>query len=85
VAVFFEYVLGLRADVLRRKLTWDLRLTDAHGVRRYPFGLDGVLDLECTARGSVREKPVVTIRSNVALMLELVWEGGREELRVDPF
>jgi hypothetical protein len=85
VAVFFEYVLGLRADVPRRKLTWDLRLTDAHGVRRYPFGLDGVLDLECTARGSVREKPVVTIRSNVALMLELVWEGGREELRVDPF
>src|SRR6185295_3293683 len=35
IAVLLEYVLGLRPDAPARRLLWDVRLTDAHGVRRY--------------------------------------------------
>ena len=79
VAVLFEYVFGLRPDVPRRRLIWDVRLTEAHGVRQYPFGMDGLLDLECAARGSVEEKPQVSVRANLPLTLEIIWQGGREE------
>jgi hypothetical protein len=40
IAVLLEYVFGLRPDAAAGRLLWDVRLTDAHGVRRYPFGRD---------------------------------------------
>lgn len=38
IAVLFEYVFGLRPHVPSRTLVWDIRLLDAFGVKRYPFG-----------------------------------------------
>lgn len=80
-----QYVFGIRADVPGGQLTWDVRLTDAFGVRNYPFGASGVLDLECDARpeGGVAGQPTVRITSNVALRVVLHWgksastEGGK--------
>jgi hypothetical protein len=45
VAGLIEYVLGLRADAPNGRLLWDVRLLEEHGVLRYPFGREGVLDL----------------------------------------
>lgn len=81
-AVLIEYVFGLRADVPSKRLVWDVRLTDAHGVTGYPFGLEGVLDLQCSARQSLDEKPHINVNSNVSLTLELRWEGGRDTIMV---
>jgi hypothetical protein len=64
------------------KLTWNVRLLDAHGVSRYPFGQQGLLDLKCARRSSVQEKPMIEIQSNVPLVLELYWEGGLETITV---
>ena len=48
MAVLFEYVFGVRADVPRGELVWDVRLTSRHGIKAYPFGGgDGLIDLEC--------------------------------------
>lgn len=75
-AVLFEYVYGLRPDVPNKKLTWDIRLLEAHGVSRYPFGLDGLLDLSCEARADVTEMPIIKVETNVPITLEVIWAGG---------
>ena len=81
-AVLFEYVLGLRPNVPERRLVWDVRLLEEHGVKHYPFGVDGLLDLRCTARTRATERPSITVTSNIALMLEIVWDGGRDLLKI---
>ena len=76
MAVLFEYVFGLRPDVPHNRLTWDLRLTEAHGVQHYPFGKGGLLDLSCPCRASAAEPPVIQAKSNIPLTLEILWDGG---------
>jgi glycogen debranching enzyme len=82
IAVMLEYVLGLRPDVPARRLVWDLRLTEAHAVRRYPYGSDGMLDLSAAARRSPDEEPAIEVSSNVDLDLVLRWQGGERTLHV---
>lgn len=73
IAILFEYVFGIRADVPKGEIMWDVRLTDRFGIKAYPFGPDGLLDLECAARGSVTDEPVITIRSNIPVKVVLRW------------
>ena len=82
MAGLFEYVLGLRADAPNARLLWDVRLLEEHGVRRYPFGREGVLDLLCASRGSSGEEPRVRARSSVPLELTVRWAGGERHLRI---
>ncbi len=82
VAVLFEYVFGIRPEAKRRKLIWDVRLLDAHGVSNYPFGSDGNLELKCEKRQSPTDKPVCRIRSDIPLTVDLRWEGGRETIEI---
>ncbi len=82
VAVFLEYVLGLRPDVPGNRLVWDVRLAEAHGVRRYPFGPDGLLDLSAAERAAATDKPRIEVSSTVPLTLELRWPGGSETLKI---
>ena len=73
VAVLFEYVFGLRADAPAGALHWDVRLLDAHGVRRLPLGSRGVVDIACAGRGAFDEPPRVTVRTTATLRLVLRW------------
>ncbi len=82
IAGLLEGVFGLSPDAPANRLTWNVRLMEEHGVRRYPFGANGSLDLRCHSRGSRLERPVIEIRSNIPLTLELIWEGGRETLNI---
>ena len=81
-AILFEYLFGLRPNVPERRLIWDVRLLEAHGVERYPFGTEGLLELRCAARTQAREKPIITIKSNLGLRLEIIWDAGREVLTI---
>jgi hypothetical protein len=82
IAVLYEYVLGIRADVPRSRVVWDVRLLERHGITRLPFGRDGVLDLVCEARRDPKDRPVVRITTSVPVELELCWAGGRETMAV---
>ena len=82
ITILFEYVFGLRPDVPAGKLVWDIRLTDAHGVKQYPFGKAGLLSLTCAAREKPTDPPVVTVHSTVPLTLELRWTGGKKRVRL---
>ncbi|MBO7748771.1 hypothetical protein I8J29_31835 [Paenibacillus sp. MWE-103] len=84
IAVLLEYVFGLRADAAEGRLVWDVRLLEEHGVDRYPFGPEGVLELSCQARRSAGEKPAITVRGSVPVTLVLRWAGGEETIRVAP-
>ena len=82
IAVLFEYVFGLRADVHKSKLLWDIRLLDEHGIDNYPFGNKGNLKLWCGKRLSGGERPEVTAESDFPLDIELRWDGGTEILHL---
>lgn len=81
ITVLFEYVFGLRPDVPSGKLVWDVRLLDAHGVSRYPFGADGILDLHCAKRKSLSEEPEIQARANRAVELVVMWSRGKKTIK----
>jgi hypothetical protein len=82
VAGLFEYVFGLRADAPAGRLLWDVRLLENHGIRGYPFGGDGVLDLSCAARSTAAEEPEIQASSTVPLELKIRWSGGEKTVAV---
>ena len=84
IAILLEYVLGLRADAAHRKLLWDVRLLEAHGVSGYPLGSDTVLDLKCEARHSVSEEPLIEAGANRPLTLTVRWARGEKTLDIHP-
>ena len=75
IAVLLEYVLGIRADVPQNQIVWDVRLLEEHGVKQYPFGTDGVLDLYCACRNSGEAEPQITVKSNVPVSILVHWAG----------
>ncbi|MGC4094949.1 MAG: trehalase family glycosidase [Polyangiaceae bacterium] len=82
IAVLFEYVLGLRPDPSRRRLVWHINSCDEMGVDRFPFGRSATLDLRVEKRVSPNDPPVLQVRSDVPLEIELNWAGGKETRRV---
>ena len=66
IAILLEDVIGLSVDWPLRRVTWDRRLeTDAiYGVRNYPLGLDGVLEL-------LGDQTQVTVNTNVPFTLTI--------------
>ncbi len=73
IAIFIEYILGIRSDYANRSLIWDITQTEAHGIERYPFGPDGLVTLKVNKRNSQEDIPSVTIETNVPFELTLYW------------
>ena len=82
IAVLLEHVIGLRPDPLAGRLVWDVRLLEGHGVRHYPFGADGWLDLACAPRSDPSQPPRITASASLPLTLELRWNGDSDTLRL---
>jgi hypothetical protein len=85
IAVFIEYILGIRSDYSENKITWDITQKEAHGMERLPFGPDGLISFQVKKRNSTDDTPSVNVISNVAFELTLLW--GKEKsktLRVEP-
>lgn len=72
----FEYIFGIRANVPENTLLIDVRLTDEYGIKQYPFGKNGILDICCSKRTKTTDKPAVTVLSNVQLKLIVKWQDG---------
>src|SRR5690606_36114803 len=84
IAVLMEYIFGLRPDVSRNILVWDIRLTDEFGIKTYPFGENGTVDLSCKKRKHENDVPAVRIKSDVPLKVQLIWQGGSKWINVEP-
>jgi hypothetical protein len=83
ITVLLEDVMGFIPDAPSNRLSWHIRLLDEHGIRRFPFGQTGMLDLKCNPRSSQLEQPSLEIHSNVPLTLELIWEGGEKTIEIE--
>ncbi|MEA4841447.1 MAG: hypothetical protein VB110_10655 [Bacteroidales bacterium] len=57
-------------------------MTDDFGVKQYPFGVNGLVDLRCKARKSTQNKPRITVSSNTDLTLDVIWTGGSYTIAV---
>ncbi|MDR1203300.1 MAG: glycoside hydrolase [Tannerellaceae bacterium] len=85
IAVFIEYILGIRSDYSENKITWDVTQTEAHGIERLPFGPDGLISFQAKKRNSTDDTPSVNVVSDVAFELTLLWGKGKSKtLRVEP-
>ena len=73
----FEYVFGIRPDAQNKKITWYVNLTDRHGIMQYPLG-DATVDIICEARASENEKPIITVKSDKPVTVEVIWNGQSE-------
>ena len=80
IAILFESVFGLRAGVDRNELVWDVRLLEEHGVDRYPFRADAVMDLRCAKRSSPDEEPVIHAITTQPVTLRVEWAGGSKTI-----
>ena len=84
ISILFETLFGIKANVLKNTLRWDVQLTVEHGIERYPVGKEGNLSLRCAARKSAGERPKIEIQSNMELTLNLSWKGGKDTLKIIP-
>lgn len=78
IAVYLEYVLGIKPDVANRTIVWNTDNLERHGVMRYPFGAECEVDLVCEARTSEDERPKVSAKSlrGAPVKIRVVWRGG---------
>ncbi len=79
IAVLFEYVFGIRADSRNHVITWDVNLTEKHGVLQYPFN-GAFLDLICDERAGKEREPQVKVRSDTPVKVLVRWDGGEKTI-----
>ncbi|MFC2138106.1 trehalase family glycosidase [Bacteroidota bacterium] len=72
----FEYVFGIRSDVPNNTLIIDVRLIDEYGIKKYPFGKSGMLDILCKKRSNENDKPDITMNTNIPLKIIIKWKSG---------
>ena len=79
IAVFIEYIIGIKSDYSQERIEWDVTNLEAHGIERYPFGPEGVVSLKAAARKNANEQPVITVTTDVPFNLTLIWGDGNEK------
>jgi hypothetical protein len=84
VSIPLEYVIGLRTNDTPHLLIWDIRLTERHGVWRYPLDASGTLDLVCAARPDADTPPNLRITTDKPLTLRACWTGGSQVWTLEP-
>ena len=84
IAGLLEHVFGLDPHAPQGLLVWDCRLTEEHGVERYPFGEKGTLNLYCAARDSQESEPSIRVDSDVQVLVEVRWAGGTKTIVAGP-
>ncbi len=82
-AMLIENVLGLDWDAPARRLTWDVRLLERHGIRRFRLAENQWADLDCPKRAHADQRPAIAVHSTAGFNLVIRW-AGREEARAIP-
>lgn len=75
VSVLFEYVFGIISDAVHHKITWRVNRLEKHGVLRFPLG-GSTVDLICEKRENQEDEPMVFVKSDVPVTVEVIWNGN---------
>lgn len=78
ISILFECIIGINTNLQDKTITWDVRLLEEHGIDRYPIGENGMLSFRAATRTNEKQKPELTIQSNMAMKLNLSWAGGSQ-------
>lgn len=76
IAVFIEYILGIHSNFKENSIVWDITQLETHGMDKYPFGPEGLVDMKANKRVSEAQKPSITINSNIEFNLTIKWGTG---------
>lgn len=77
IAVFIEYVLGIKSDYSEKTVEWDVTNLEEHGIDRYPFGPDASISLKVAARRSAEDTPIINIETSEPFKLVVLWGNGK--------
>jgi hypothetical protein len=80
IAFFIEYVVGIRADALTNRITWDIRSPNRVGVERFWFGGKTVA-LVCEQADTTGAR-TVRVKSSDAFPLAISWRGKTTTVEV---
>lgn len=83
ISIFFEYVLGIKSDVVNNCIHWHVNKIEKHGILQYPFGIDGEIDLICEKRESLSDEPNISIKSNIPVKVIVYYDGKEKEIKVN--
>ncbi|WP_290791666.1 MGH1-like glycoside hydrolase domain-containing protein [Flavihumibacter sp. UBA7668] len=84
ISILFEGIFGIKSSIQTNTINWDVRVLEEHGIDRYPIGKEGILSLQAAARTNEKQKPSLTIQSNLPLKLKLSWPGGNDTFDIKP-
>ncbi len=80
IAFFIEYAIGIRADALANKVTWDVRSPRRVGVERFWFG-GKTVSLVCEEADATGAR-TVTAQSTGSFHLTISWQGETIDVQV---
>jgi hypothetical protein len=85
ITIPIEFLIGIRPSAdAQADLTWDIRLTERHGITNYPFREDGTLDMVCEARPTASSVPQLRLNTDKLLRLRIRWQTGEQHLNLVP-
>ena len=74
ISILFEFIFGIHPDAGANRIRWIVNRTERHAITQYPFG-DANVDLVCEARSSADECPVIHVKSDRPVTVEVIWNG----------
>lgn len=84
IGELIEFIIGIRGDYTEKQIVWDMNLTEANGIERYPFGPDGSITMKAAARRSASDKPKIEVESNIPFELVVLYGDKKEVFKVTP-
>ena len=83
ISILFEYVFGIRPYAKEKKIVWNIRLLEKHGVKNYPLN-DFTLDILCEERKSEDDEPMVTAICNEPIEIEIRYGNKTKTIYATP-
>lgn len=80
IAIFIEYILGIRSDFSKRMVEWSIDKLEEHGIKKYPFGKTGLLSIVVSPRKSFDERPIIKVETNIPFSLKVSWGEGNSSV-----
>lgn len=71
IAMLIENVIGMDVNAPERRVDWDIRLTEEHGIRQLPIGRGGLADFHCEERGSPEDPARIRVCSDADIVIHV--------------
>lgn len=84
IAMLIENILGIDLDMHAREVSWDIRLTEEHGLRNMRVGDIGSMDLVCRERATSKAEAIVTLKCDGAIKVNLRRGAVSKSIRTEP-